>query len=269
MSSEAFPLDEYCARIGIPATGAATVERLEEMQRAQAYTIPFENFDILLGRTIDLDAEHLIDKLVRSRRGGYCFELNGLFLQAMLRTGYEARALLARADVAGKPTGRGHQLNLVTIGERQWIVDVGFGGACPRIPIPLEFNQESVHDGVVFQLRQHEFGHMLLRKVRDGWMNLYSFDLSTVLENDIAYGNHYASTHPSSAFTTSRMAVIRHPEGQVRLLNFRCKTNWNAEETVDEFPDDSRYLSELKTRFGIELDAAYEDLVPLTSTGLA
>ena len=124
---DAFPFDEYCARTSTTTIGAPTIDRLEDLQRAQAYAIPFENFDIQLGRGINLDAEHLLNKLVRSRRGGYCFELNGLFLRAIQRAGFRARALLARVHVAGEPTGRGHQMSLVAMGDRQWIVDVGFG----------------------------------------------------------------------------------------------------------------------------------------------
>jgi len=266
MSSEIFPLDEYCARIGTSTAVAATVECLEDLQRSQAYAIPFENFDIQLGKGIDLDPKHLIDKLIRSRRGGYCFELNGLFLAAIQRVGYEARALLARVHHGGEPSGRGHQVNLVTIDNRQWIADVGFGGMCPRVPILLEHNKETTHDGVIMRLCQHELGHLLQRKLGDGWMDLYSFDLAPVVANDIVYGNHFTSTHPSSFFTTSRVAVLCDPEGETRLLNFTCTTNRKGEETVDELSDDDSYLLELKTRFGIELDASYENLAPLSHT---
>lgn len=266
MPLDNFPLDEYCARTGASTSGSANLEHLEELQRAQLYSIPFENFDIQLGRGIDLAPEHLIEKLLRRDRGGYCFELNGLFLSALRAAGYDARALLARVHVTGVPTGRGHQVNLVTIANRQWIVDAGFGGACPRAPIQLQFNTETRHDGWIFRICQHELGYMLQRKLADNWSDLYSFDLAPVVQGDIAYGNHFTSTHPSSFFTSSRVAALCHPEGQINLLNFNCTSTGLDAETVEDFPDDESYLLKLRDKFGIQLDAEYTDLALLDSS---
>jgi N-hydroxyarylamine O-acetyltransferase len=255
-----FPIQEYCERTGAPLDGPLNVERLEELQRAQIYAMPFENFDIQLGRGIDLTPEHLIEKLIRHKRGGYCFELNGLFLTVLKYLGFEARALLARVHITGDPTGRGHQLSLVSIADRDWVVDVGFGGPGPRKPMQLEHNVESRHDGRVLCLTQHKLGHMLQQKVDGLWKDVYSFDLTPVLANDIAYGNHFTSTHPSSFFTTSRVAVRAYPDGQSTLFNFRCATSRGDNDEVEELPNDERYLSILRERFGIELDSSYEDL---------
>jgi N-hydroxyarylamine O-acetyltransferase len=263
MTAQPFAFDEYCTRVGVESTGATTVDRLEALQRAQSYSIPFENFDIQLGRGIDLDPEHVFVKLVRSKRGGYCFELNGLFLRAIRAAGSDARTLLARVHVGPVPSGRSHQISLVELGGRRWIVDVGFGGMCPRMPLPLELDTETVHDGSVFRLRGHELGHLLQVKTQSGWLDLYSFDLTPVVANDIVYGNHYTSTHPESFFTTSRIASLAHPEGRTALFNFRCTTIRNGDESHVELPDDARYLSELKRLFGIELQTGYEGLAPL------
>ena len=78
-----FPFEEYCERTGAPTDGPVVADRLEELQRAQIYSMPFENFDIQLGRGIELAHDHLVEKLIRSNRGGYCFELNGLFLAVL------------------------------------------------------------------------------------------------------------------------------------------------------------------------------------------
>jgi len=262
-----FPFDEYCERTGAPAGGKPDVDRLEELQRAQVYSIPFENLDIQLGRGIDLSPEALVEKLIRRRRGGYCFELNGVFLAALQAAGFEARALLGRVHVSGEPTGRGHQLSLVTIDGRGWIADVGFGGNMPRRPMPLEHGVETLHDGRLMRLVPHALGHMLQLSQDGVWMNLYSFDLMPVVQNDIAYGNHFTSSHPASFFTFSRVAVRSFPDGQSRLLNYRCTTVRDGQERVEQLPDDDRYLAELAARFGIELDAEYGDLAPLPDAG--
>ncbi len=259
-----FPLDEYCERTGASGSGGPTVERLAELQTRQLYTLPFENFDIQLGRGIDLDPAHLLDKLIRRRRGGYCFELNGLLLSALQSVGFESRPLLARVHVSGEPTGRSHQLSLVTIDGRDWITDAGFGGACPREPIPLEAGVESVQGPLTFRLQTHPLGHILqLKQPDDTWQDLYSFDLTPVVAMDITYGNHFTSTHPASFFTTARIAVRWSAEGQRRLFNFSATTTTADGEQNEQLPDDESYLTELATRFGIELDADYADLRPV------
>ena len=197
MDSQPFPFDEYLERIGVPAGRPPTLDRLEELQIAQQQAIPYENFDIHLGRPIDLSRSSLVNKLIRSRRGGYCFELNGLFLAALQASGFECRPLLGRVLLGGEPTGRGHQLQLVTIDGRDWIVDVGFA-AGPRHPMPFEFDRETVHSGTTLRLIEHALGTMLQSRTDEGWFDLYSFDLTPVIPSDIAYGNYFTSTNPSS-----------------------------------------------------------------------
>jgi N-hydroxyarylamine O-acetyltransferase len=258
-----FPLDEYYARIDVPFSGKPTVDRLKELQRAQVYTIPFENLDIQLGRGIDLTPSHVDDKVIRRQRGGYCFELNGLFCRALRAAGFEVRPLLARVHNGDEPGGRCHQLSLVSIAGRDWIVDVGFGKASPRVPIPLEFDTPTDHDGTSLRLTNHELGYML-QKDQDGhWDTLYSFDLCPVVPKDIVVANYFTSTHPGIHFTTSRMAVLCHPEGDTRLLNYRCTTSRRGKEQVEQFPDADLYLEKLKQQFGIQLDATYDQLQPV------
>jgi len=177
MDNKLFNIDLYLARLNYSGGISLTEDRLEALHRAQAYTIPFENFDILLGRGITLEPAALYDKLVRRARGGYCFELNGLFLMALQAAGFDARALLARVHLVDPPTGRGHQLILITLRGREWIADVGFGGPGLRAPIPFELNHISTHDGQTFRLvGAAPFGIMLQTLTNAQWQNLYSFE---------------------------------------------------------------------------------------------
>jgi N-hydroxyarylamine O-acetyltransferase len=202
-----------------------TAEGLEAFHRAQVYTIPFENFDILLGRGVALDPGALCDKLLHRARGGYCFELNGLFLLALQAVGFNARALLARVHVTGTPTGRGHQLALVTIQGRQWIADVGLGRFSLRAPMPFELYRLATQDGRTFRLAEAApFGIMLQTQHEEQWLNLYSFDVGYVCPADIAYGHHFTSTHPSSLFTFARVAALARPHGHVSLFNRTLRT---------------------------------------------
>ena len=92
MDSHEFDLEAYLQRIRFSGSTDVSLDTLARLHRSHFHTIPFENFDILLGRGIDLDPQAVFNKLVRKKRGGYCFELNGLFLQALLALGFKARA---------------------------------------------------------------------------------------------------------------------------------------------------------------------------------
>jgi len=259
-----FEVDAYYRRINYTGETAPTVKTLKALQHAQFYTIPFENFDVQLGRGISLEPEAIIEKLVHKRRGGYCFELNGLFLMALKSIGFDARALLARTHVAGTPSGRGHQIELIKIQGKQWIADVGFGGDTPRAPIPLELNQPTMHDGQKVRLVDAEhFGIMLQILKDDQWIDLYSFDLGHVCLADIDYGNHFTSTHPNSLFVFARVAALPVENGVVTLFNRTLKRTIHGNEGVQELAEGQAYLDALKNHFGIELDAPYEKLRPL------
>ena len=114
MDAPAFDLETYLNRIRFNGAADVSPDTLERLHHTHFQAIPFENFDVLLGRGIDLSPSALFNKMISNRRGGYCFELNGLFLQALLALGFKDRALLARVHVTGTPSGRGHQLELIS-----------------------------------------------------------------------------------------------------------------------------------------------------------
>ena len=127
--AEFFDDAEYRGRIDHPADISETETSLHSMHRAQVFKLPFENLDIHLGRGINVNPEAIYNKVVKQPRGGYCFELNGLLLQALTHYGYDAWALLARVHVTGVPGGRTHQITLINLSGQHWIADVGFGAA--------------------------------------------------------------------------------------------------------------------------------------------
>lgn len=264
MTDFKFDQNKYLRRINYTGETEPTFECLKELHHAQLYTIPFENLDICLNRTIHLDPENIFNKLVSNKRGGYCYELNGLFLMAIRSFGFDARALLGRVHITSIPTGRGHQISLITIQDRQWIADVGFGRGTPRAPIPFITNQPVTNDGQTVRLVESEqFGYMLQASNNDQWENIYSFDLEHVCEGDIKYANHYNSTHLDSLFVTSRVAARPIENGVVTLFNRTLKMNHGGKESETNLEENHSYIDALKVHFGIQLDASYEDLKPI------
>src|SRR4051812_34925996 len=120
-------LAAYLERIGYRGTLRPDRATLKALQRAHRLAIAFENLDIPLGRGIALAPGRLFEKIVTGRRGGYCFEQNGLFLAMLGALGFAARPLLARVWLGAEAVpGRTHTLNLVRLDGAELIVDVGF-----------------------------------------------------------------------------------------------------------------------------------------------
>src|SRR5690625_4255835 len=97
-------LDAYFERIDYGGRTAVEPQSLHDLSAAHVQAIPFENIDILLRRPIEIEPQAIFDKLVTRRRGGYCFEHNGLMLEVLRRLGFDAPPLGARARPgAGDP----------------------------------------------------------------------------------------------------------------------------------------------------------------------
>lgn len=264
MIESEFDIEAYLRRIGLDSMVSADEEGLEVLHRAQVYAIPFENFNILLGRGVSLEPRTLFDKLILQRRGGYCFELNGLFLRVLRHAGFRARPLLARVHLRGEPGGRTHQLSLVTAGGRDWIADVGFGSNGLRAPIPFELDQISDQDGYRYRLAHAgPFGTMLQLEQENGWQDLYSFDLGYVNQADIELSNHYTSTHPGCFFTWARVVNLPRRTGRISLMDFSLTEIDGEKVRETSLEAGPAYLEALERYFGIRLDADYDSLHPV------
>lgn len=267
MNTLYFDSDAYLQRIGLSTSVQISEGGLEDIHRGQGFHIPFENFDILLGRSISLEPEAIFNKLVMQPRGGYCFELNNLLLTALQHFGFDARPLLARVHLRGTPTARTHQLLLVTLNGRPWLADVGFGGGGLLAPMPLELNRVCEQDGLSFRLIESPlYNTMLQQKQGDDWQNLYSFDLTHVGAADIALGNYFTSTHPEFFLTYLRVATLPVEGGRITLANFKLKKTLHGQEEVLELTPGQAYLDALEEYFGIRLDAPYDALKPVTES---
>jgi N-hydroxyarylamine O-acetyltransferase len=249
-------LDEYLNRIGLPRLPAANESGLHELHTAQIFTLPFENLSVFLGEPVELEPEALVAKMVRRKRGGYCFELNGLFAWVMRAAGLGFDVHLARVQAHNpEPGALTHQLSLVKIGSRTWLCDVGFGGPGIRYPMPYELDRVETQDGEEFRLRAHpDFGHTLEQKQADGsWMPLYHFHRAPVLALDIAMGNHFTSTWQQSIFRRTLMLSRPFPGGKSTLFGRDFKRREGGATTARRVADSRELLELLGSEIGLEL----------------
>lgn len=254
-----FDLDAYLARIALGARPSPDAAGLERLQHAHRMAIPFENLDVVLGRGIRIDSDSVFGKLVTARRGGYCFEHNRLFGDALAALGFDARPLLARVWLAPPATddavpGKTHTLSLVRIDGRDWIADCGFGGSYSP-PMPLVDRATATGpDGATSRLQRDEtFGWMLSRDAGNDPQPQYSFTLDKVWESDLLMGNHWCSTAPASRFTQAPIVSVVLPKGFAGLNGVSYRRRSGGEESVAEITDHRVYRLRLSMLFGIDL----------------
>ena len=261
----AFDLAAYLSRIGLDAPPPPTADGLARLQLAHRLSIPFENLDVILGRPIRIDSASVFAKLVGARRGGYCFEQNRLFGDALDALGFVHRPLLARVwlNMGGVPPLT-HTLSLVTIDGQDWIADAGFGGSyAPPMPLVDGVEGEAV-DGARFRLaRDPLHGWMLSRDgpaaTTDGrgpgvgLVDQYSFTLAPVFPSDLALANFWTSTALGTRFLTNRIVSLVLPRGFASLNDRAYRRRAADGETAGMIDDPRVYRMRLSLMFGIDL----------------
>jgi N-hydroxyarylamine O-acetyltransferase len=203
-------LDAYFRRIGFTGRAAADRATLEALSRLHPQAIAFENLDPLLGVPVRLDAAAIEDKLVRSGRGGYCYEQNLLLMHVLRALGFAVRGLGARVlwgAAEGAVTARAHMLLCVDLDGARHIADVGFGGTTPTAPLRLDTEDAQPTPHEPFRLSRSGDEFVLQAAVGKSWQSLYRFDLQEQFQPDYEIVNWYQCTSPNSYFTQNLMAA--------------------------------------------------------------
>ncbi|MGE8065605.1 arylamine N-acetyltransferase family protein [Pseudomonas sp. NPDC089569] len=211
----------YLQRLGFSSPPAPTLETLRQLQLRHTGAFPFENLTTLSGEPVLIDLPSVERKVLHEGRGGYCYELNNMYLALLQELGFDARGISGRV-VMGQPEGawpaRTHRLSLVTLDGVRYITDVGFGGMVPTAPLILDSTAEQVTPHETWRIEPHADGYTLRARVADEWRAMYIFDLQRQEDIDYTVGNWYVSTHPESSFARQLM-VARTGEGWRRTLN--------------------------------------------------
>ncbi|MGW6390007.1 arylamine N-acetyltransferase family protein [Streptomyces sp. NPDC055103] len=259
-SGDELDLDAYLARIGydIGRDGELTTDlrTLRAVHRAHVRSIPFENLDVALGRQIPLDLKSLQAKLVRRRRGGYCYEQNSLLAAALERIGFPVAGRGARNRTRGAtllPVT--HALLVVEAEGEQWLADAGFGWQGPLEPVPLRDGARVEQGGWTFGAETEDEGIRVLRSLRpQGWADLYAFSPQTLYPGDFTVMNHFSSSHPASRFLGQ--VVAQRPGVGVRSALVReTLTTVRADGVTEErVVSVDELAATLEADFGIEID---------------
>ncbi|WP_406813879.1 arylamine N-acetyltransferase [Mycobacterium sp. M23085] len=253
-------LSAYFDRIGYRGAAEPTLEVLQDLMTAHTGSIPFENLDPLMGVPVDdLSPEALTDKLVRRRRGGYCYEQNGLMGYVLTEIGFRVRRLAGRVVwmlPPDRPVGaQTHTVLAVTFPGSQgpFLVDVGFGGQTLTSPIRLQIGnaQQTTHEP--YRLNDRGDGLVLQALVRDEWQPLYIFGTQTVPPIDLRVGSWYVSTHPTSMFVTGLMVAKTTGDARYNLAGRDLTIHRSDGSEKIRLDDAAAVVDVLGERFGIDV----------------
>ncbi|HEY3399167.1 MAG TPA: arylamine N-acetyltransferase [Geothrix sp.] len=250
--SDKIDLGAYYRRIGFSEDTRPSLETLRALHLAHATTIPFENLDIQMGLPIRLDLASLQDKLVRRRRGGYCFEQNTLFLAALKTAGFEAIPCEARVRL-GAPgvLPRTHMLLIARLEGSHWLCDVGFGGEGLLQPVPLDGKAHAQFQNTYRIVPEGSL--RVLQSLRgDIWEELYAFQPEACFPVDFEMANHYTSTHPESRFVKTLTAQLPGP-GVRRILRNRAYAEIRGLDVTGRELAPDEVIPVLREEFGLDV----------------
>ena len=253
-------LNEYFDRIGYRGVAEPNLDVLRGLVAAHTQTIPFENLDPLMGVPVDdLSPEALTDKLVHLRRGGYCFEHNGLMGYVLAEVGFRVRRFGGRVVWMAAPgaamPAQTHTVLAVTFPGSQgsYLVDVGFGGQTPTSPLRIETGSVQQTTREPYRLEDRGDGLLLRALIRGEWVALYEFVPRTLPEIDLKVASWFVSTYPSSHFVTGLMVARVIDDGRLNLAGRDLTIHRPDASEKIRLKDAAAVVDALSERFGINV----------------
>jgi len=245
----------YLDRINYAGPLAPAAENLRRLQVAHLLAVPFENLSIHAGEPVILDDQALFRKIVSRRRGGFCYELNGLFAALLRALGFEV--VMLSAQVADDDTHFGpdfdHMALLVTLDE-PWLVDVGFGDSFVE-PLLLSERDSQVQGDRAYRVVQDGERLVVMQRqevgTSDDWKPQYRFTLKPYQYSDYAERCKYHQTSPLSHFTNARICSRLTSRGRITLSDMRFITTEAGERLERPVETEKEYEEMLREHFGI------------------
>jgi N-hydroxyarylamine O-acetyltransferase len=213
----------------------------------QLQSVPFENTTVRAGNIPSLIPEDIYTKIVTNGRGGYCYEVNGLFAMALTSIGFEW--YFAGAHPMFYPTRRPktHMVVIVVIHGDKYLCDTGFGGYGLREPLKVTDNMNADQNGDQFRLNLINGEYVLTSFVNDEWTPQYGFALTSQEWIEFSLANYFNATHPDTIFTQKRLAVMQSATGRKILIDNSLKIIDNGITTIS----DVDYISAAHEHFGL------------------
>lgn len=227
---------DYLKRIGYNGSLEPTLPVLAQLQKAHLLHIPFENLDIHYGHVIALDLDKIFNKVVLNHRGGFCYELNGLFCELLTSLGFVTKRVSARVYTPEKGYGYefDHLVTLVKLGGFEYLTDVGFGDFA-YAPIKIELDVEQCDMTNKYKVKSYDDGYLQINRL-DGtdMVPEYIFKNQRREYQEFANMCTYHQTNPDSHFTRNKLISLATIDGRKTLTDKKFKVTRGS--TVIETP---------------------------------
>ena len=216
-----FDLNKYFDRIGWYPNGEDPCEQLTTLHMRHMISIPFENLDAYLNKSVSLAPDDIYEKIVLKKRGGYCFETNALLRLALDAMGFEVKSCSARVYREGTGySGYLHRLEIVSIEKQRYLLDVGFGGTCFFTPVLLEEGLIQKQLLNTYRIVRSDQVNFTVQYVKNGeFSDMLGFNDRPAVNEDFEISNYFTSSHPRSFFSGNIVCVIATENGRHSLLN--------------------------------------------------
>jgi N-hydroxyarylamine O-acetyltransferase len=250
----------YLNRVGMTAPAAADAAGLRTLHRAHQLTVPFENLSIHLGEPISLDEDDLIDKIVRRRRGGFCYELNGTFALLLETLGAQVSRVAARVyGEAGLSPPFDHLALIVrpADGSGPWLADVGFGSHSDY-PLLLDAREDQDDPAGRFRLADTDAGDIDVLKDDEPQYRIETRERSLA---DCVPTCWWQQTSPLSHFTRSTICSRLTPGGRVSISGRMLIQTQDETRTEQRLDTDDVLLAAYRDHFGVVLNRVPDDPV--------
>lgn len=248
-----FDVRAYLRRIGIEKPEPPSLSLLRKLHRQHLYQIPFENLDIHWGREILLDLQRVFNKIVTGQRGGFCYELNGLFCTLLLKLGFPAYPIsvrILRDDNTLTPEFE-HMAVLVENEGSIWLADVGFGKGFLS-PIKIGAGEPQIDFNKFFRIKKEENGWWLQESDNgESFSSLYFFTPKRRTLVEFIGRCQFQQRDPASHFRKQKLISIASPEGRVTLTDRQLIVVERGVRTETSLLNEDDFYIKLEEYFGI------------------
>lgn len=208
----------FFERIGLAKDTKAepSAEFLGQVQSACVQTIAYENLDIVSGVPLKLDRDSLFEKIVVRKRGGYCFELNGLLFHMLREMGFSVSERFARflRGESAIPMRR-HRVVIASFADGDYLLDIGVGQIAPRLPLKIEEGLIQTQNGETYRFEKSAVHGWVLSDLHNGaWREYICFSNDPAYEIDFVQPSFFCEKHPDSVFNQRLMIAIKTPLGR-------------------------------------------------------
>ena len=253
-------LAAYLDRIGYRGPVDPSVAVLSEIHWVHLQAVPFENLDIRpLGRQISFDFDDLQDKIVRRRRGGFCYELNGLLAEMLAEIGFGVTRVSVQFVGWDPPSPPFDHMALLVhppdVADR-YLVDVGCGNGSPARPLPLRDGHEEhqPETACAYRLARTADGWQYdVRRDGEEWNAQYAFDETPRTQAEFLPRCRFQDGAPDSHFTQGPLCSRNTAGGRITLTGRQLIVTNGGVREERELGDEAAFHAALREHFGIDL----------------